>query len=83
MAAYKSWAMLSTCKSFPRSRKLISAFWRFSFSVMLIDGQDDRDVDDMIEVAFDAFQLALHVFPDGGGQFEVMSTDGEIHTALL
>jgi hypothetical protein len=46
----------------------------------LIDGQDDRNINDMIEVAFDAYQLAFYVFTDGWSQFEVMSTDGEIHT---
>jgi hypothetical protein len=37
----------------------------------------------MIEMAFNAFQLVLYVFADGRGQFEMMSTDCEIHTALL
>jgi hypothetical protein len=53
------------------------------FFCQLVDGQDDRDIDNLIEVSFYAFQLALHVFTDGRCQFEMMSTDGEIHTALL
>jgi hypothetical protein len=31
-------------------------------------------------MAGDAFQLVLYVFTDGGGDFEVVSTDCEIHT---
>jgi hypothetical protein len=48
-----------------------------------INGQDDSDINDMIEMALDAFQFGLYIFADGWGQFEVMSTDCEIHTALL
>src|ERR1700722_14411208 len=55
-------------------------FLSFLFLWELINGQDDRYINDMIEVACNAFQLVLYIFANGWGQFEVMSTDGEIHT---
>src|SRR5689334_9821501 len=52
----------------------------FFFFREIVDGEDDCDINDMIEMALDSLQLVLHVFTDCGCQFEVMSTDCEIHT---
>src|ERR1700712_2030899 len=55
----------------------------FLFFGEVIDSQDDCDIDDMIKMAPDALQFALQVFTYCGSHFEMMSTDGEIHTTLL
>jgi hypothetical protein len=47
------------------------------------DTDDDSDIDDVIEMAFDAFHFRLHIFADGRCQLNMMPTDCEIHTALL
>src|SRR5450830_729197 len=58
-------------------------FLAFFFFCQLVDAEDHTDVDDVIEMALDTRQFALHVFADCRGQIEVMATNGQIHTALL
>src|SRR5580765_5175615 len=61
--------------------KVDFCFLAFFFFCQAIDTEDHVDVDDMIEMASDACQFALHVFADCGGESEVMATNGQIHTA--
>lgn len=56
------------------------SFLPFFFFSEVIDGQEDVGIYDLIEMANNAFQLILNVFTDGGGHFEMMATDGEVHT---
>jgi hypothetical protein len=52
----------------------------FVFFGEIVDREDHVGIDDLIEMAGDALQLVLYVFTDGRGYFEVVTTDGEIHT---
>gem|GEM_PF-5894261 len=45
----------------------------------LLDREDDVDVDDLIEVVADPAQLGGDVLAQGGGDFHMVSTDGEVH----
>ena len=45
----------------------------------LLDREDDVDVDDVVEVVADPAQLAGDVLAQGGGDFQMVSTDGEVH----
>ena len=51
----------------------------FRLLLQLLHGEDDVDVDHMIKVTRHAFQLAGDVFTNGRRDFEVVSTDLQVH----
>src|SRR5574343_225377 len=53
----------------------------FGLLVQLLDAQHNMHVDDVIEMARDLLQLLAHVFADSGADFQIMTTDLQIHTA--
>ena len=79
IAAYRSSCDCSTKMSLPLTCSVTSAFCRRSFSLQLLDRQQDVDVDDLVEVPRDAVQLGEHVLAQRGRDFEVVTADRQIH----
>src|SRR5574343_1459654 len=51
----------------------------FRLLLQFFDGENHIDAGDLVEMADDGVQLVLHVFTQGGGNFDVMTTDLQIH----
>mmetsp|Transcript_5514 Transcript_5514/g.13267 ORF Transcript_5514/g.13267 Transcript_5514/m.13267 type:complete len:267 (-) Transcript_5514:2115-2915(-) len=49
--------------------------------LLLLHGQQDVDVNDLVEVAGHTVQLGEHVFAQGRRDFKMMATDRQIHSA--
>jgi hypothetical protein len=52
----------------------------FIFLGIVVDRKNDRDINHVIEMAFDALELVLHILPERGGEFQMVTADLEIHT---
>src|SRR4051812_5272842 len=49
--------------------------------LLLFDGQQDLDVDDLVKVAGDSIKLGGHVVAESGGNFEMVTADRQVHGA--
>lgn len=55
----------------------------FGGMLKLLDGEHDLRVDDVVEVATDTCHLVDGVFADGGCDFQMTTTDAQVHKTLL
>jgi hypothetical protein len=55
----------------------------FHFVHQFFHLHDDRHIDDVVEVAFDADEFLGNVVADGWGHFQVMTGNRQIHRASL
>src|SRR5690606_37979481 len=53
------------------------------FVGQLLYAQRDRYINHVIKMAGDAFQLVVHILSYGSSQFEVITSDCQVHTTLL
>ena len=53
----------------------------FGLLVQLLDAQNNVHVDYVIEMARDLLQLLANIVANGGADFQMMTTDLQIHTA--
>src|SRR4029078_3811647 len=56
---------------------------RFHLLSQLVHREHHTDVDHVVEMPVDALELAHHIGPDRGGNFEMMAGEVKVHQALL
>jgi hypothetical protein len=50
------------------------------FFGIVVDGEDNGDINHVIKVTLDTLEFILHILPERGGEFQMVTADLKIHT---